>query len=214
MFGTWLCVTSYCTPASPSSMSCTTNSLFNSSQAVQILVTSLAISWLRPSLNKDPCCLIAAPSLPCKFFSPAVGVRSFTLCGSLFYVLRVHSSFTSCRSALPVLVIVYHPLLVLVSPLLRAAAVRHVVRKRRCFFGVLLVRSSMNRPPWHSMAASPCFRRAARPSTCRPTRFPLHAPSRTARGLLLSSTTFHLRALRFDHVRAFLLNAPDAVSPG
>ena len=36
------------------------------------LVTSLAVSWLRPFLNEDPCGLIAAASLPYGFLLPAV----------------------------------------------------------------------------------------------------------------------------------------------
>ena len=38
----------------------------------RILVTSLAVSWLRPSLNEDPCGLFAAAVLFC-WFLPAVG---------------------------------------------------------------------------------------------------------------------------------------------
>ena len=77
--------------------------------ALRILVTSLAVSWLRPFLNEDPCGLFAAASLLClvlacswvcsflpavgPLFSPAVGpLFSPAVCPLFYNPLWVRSS--------------------------------------------------------------------------------------------------------------------------
>ena len=89
-------------------------------------------------------------------------------------------AFTNCRSALfrssfhqpPIFVDVCCGLHVLVSPLLRAATVRHV-RDVDCSSSSCAVLMALHAPPAMaphgspaSLHASPCFRRAVRPSTC------------------------------------------------
>ena len=68
----WVVAVCRTTTGTSSSRSCARAApLRLSTPWVLVLVTSLAISWLRPFLNEDPCGLIAAAILPCRFSLPA-----------------------------------------------------------------------------------------------------------------------------------------------